>query len=154
MIDEEKSVESSIAQSGHKNSCLDTAFFKKLSCLEHLEAPKNLFDIMKGSLVALSHILSERCWYQLFYSDTEESKAYDGIGTFHELLGLDQKECLDVLVASGLVAPNKNHRMEAKTRIFGRMQSMVDGFDFKINTQCEKRRLSFVLIGPPKGEEK
>ncbi|CAJ1950318.1 unnamed protein product [Cylindrotheca closterium] len=107
------------------------------------------FDALIYNLILLNNTLSEPYWYQVFYRATEESKVYDGVGTFHELLELDQKQCLDVLVASGLVAPNKNHRMQAKRKIFERILDLVPGFDFKINTTNQGFSHTFVLIGPP-----
>ncbi|CAJ1948059.1 unnamed protein product [Cylindrotheca closterium] len=116
---DENTTERSNDESGHESNFLDISFFK-LPCLQQakLESPQSPFYVLAGSFIALKHTLLKPRWFQLFYRETEESKAYEDIRIFHELLGLSQKECLDVLVASGLVGPNKNCQMKAKKAIF------------------------------------
>ncbi|CAJ1965861.1 unnamed protein product [Cylindrotheca closterium] len=140
-------------QPGHKTTCLDINLFK-LPCLQdaNLESPKTPFDVLAGSLIALNKSLLPRHWFQLFHREMEESKVHESIGTFHEILGLDQNKCLDVLVASGLVAPNKNGKMQTKKKIFRMLKILADGFDFKINTTIQGSTHSFVLIGPPEAK--
>ncbi|CAJ1959899.1 unnamed protein product [Cylindrotheca closterium] len=65
-------------ESGHESNFLDISFFK-LPCLQQakLESPQSPFDVLAGSFIALKHTLLKHHWFQLFYRETEESKAYE-----------------------------------------------------------------------------
>jgi hypothetical protein len=111
--DDENTTESRTDQNEHEKDCLDIPLFK-LACLKQFESPKRPFDVLTCGLLALNRTLSEAYWFQL----SLKKGRYMAVGTFHDLVGLGKKECLDDFIASGLVLPNKNGRLEAKKKMF------------------------------------
>lgn len=55
-------------------------------------------------------------WYQLVYDD--KSKCYEEVGTVHSLLGLDEKQTMEILKSAKLLFQNRKKQMAVNNEVF------------------------------------
>jgi hypothetical protein len=91
-----------------------------------------------------THKTSPPYWYQIVYRN-QEDECYRSIGTFHELLGIELNQSLEVLSTEGLVVEIK--QLQVRKKVFEALRDSIDGSDFAINHQHVGKRYTFILLG-------
>lgn len=84
------------------------------------------------------HKTSPPYWYQIVYRN-QEDECYRSIGTFHELLGIELNQSLEVLSTGDLLIENK--KIKVKKKVFLALRDSIDGSDFAINHQRGGKRM-------------
>jgi hypothetical protein len=119
-----------------------------LSCRENKSnvppvPPATVHEALVAALQEI-HKTSPPYWYQIVYRN-QEDEFYSSIGKFHELLGIELNQSLEVLSTGGLVVENK--QLQAKKKVFEALRDSIDGSDFAINHQRGGKRYTFILLG-------